>query len=52
MARLCEGYHVLPSAGGLLDQDGKMMHFLAKVQEFDAIRQELDDEQAKQRSKV
>jgi hypothetical protein len=50
VARMCEGYHVLPSAGGLLDQDSLMMHYLSKIQEYDAIRQELDDEHAKHRS--
>jgi hypothetical protein len=52
VARMCELYHVLPDAGGLLDQDSKMIYFLGKVQEYDNIRQELDDEQAKQRSRV
>jgi hypothetical protein len=52
VARLCENYHVLPSAGGLLDQDSKMMYFLSRIQEYDNVRQELDDEQAKQRGGV
>ena len=49
---MCEEYHVLPSAGGLLNQDSLMMYFLGKVREFDAIREDLDNEQRKQRSQV
>jgi hypothetical protein len=45
---MCEDYHVLPSAGGLLDQDSLMIHFLLKVREFDSIRADFDDAQAKQ----
>jgi hypothetical protein len=47
VARMCETYQVLPSAGGVLDQDSMMMHFLTKIQEFDAMRKDLDDEQEK-----
>lgn len=50
IARLCEDYHVLPSAGGLLDQDSLMIHFLLKVREFDSIRAEFDEAHAKQGS--
>jgi len=48
IARLCEDYSVLPSAGGLLDQDSLMMHYLLKVREFDNIRAEFDEAQRKQ----
>lgn len=43
MVRMCEDMHVLPQAGGLLDQDSAFIHFLHKIKEFDRLRKELDD---------
>jgi hypothetical protein len=40
----------MPRAGGMLDQDSRMMYFLIKIQEFDGIRAEFDEQQNKQRS--
>jgi len=34
--------HVLPKAGGLLDQDALFIHYLAKVKEADHIREDTD----------
>jgi hypothetical protein len=43
--RFCEDLHVLPKAGGLLDQDSLWVDFFRKIKEFDSIRAELDRKQ-------
>lgn len=44
----CENLHMLPKAGGILDQDSLFMHIYGWVTEVRAQRAELD----KQRSKA
>ncbi len=47
MAFLCETYHVLPEAGGVLDQDPVNIRILRMVADARAERQELDRQKSK-----
>jgi len=44
---MCERFHTMPSAGGMLDQDKLFMHVLQQTLVWKAEREELDQAQAK-----
>ena len=47
MTRLCQEFHVLPNAGGLLDQDSYHVWLMANVIEADRERDEREQKQNK-----
>lgn len=46
MINLSEAFHVLPRAGGLLDQDSLFIHYFMYVTELREMRRKLDENKA------
>lgn len=46
MINLSEAVHVLPVAGGLLDQDALFIHYFTYVAELREMRRKLDEHKA------
>ena len=47
MTRLCQEFHVLPNAGGLLDQDSYHIWLMANVIEADREKEAQEDKRNK-----
>lgn len=49
MINLSENFHVLPVAGGLLDQDSMFIHYYMYVNQLREMRRQLDEHKSKNR---
>lgn len=49
LIHMCQNYHTLPRAGGLLDQDALFVEIMFSVGQWQSARAQLDDQIAKQR---